>query len=193
VQDGTVPLMDAKPPDPLPDHFACSKCNQIKPTHPRRRGDICRECRNAIRREYLSRPIPAAKAATRTRSWTKRNPDRKKAQDRKQNVLWCSRWKLARFNAESRGVLFLLPIEEFIRLHRVSACESCGIALKSIVDGEGFSRVSRTLDRVDPDGPYSVWNCAVLCHLCNTIKNNATPEQVQAVASWFTNRAKASK
>jgi uncharacterized protein YejL (UPF0352 family) len=44
---------------------------------------------------------------------------------------------------------------------------------------------SPQLDRLVPELGYVVGNVAVISRLANTIKSNATPQQIRAVADWF--------
>lgn len=184
--------MDAPTQRPFPDPvFACVKCNQVKPAAQRRskQSYICRDCQNSIRQEYMERPEPRARAIKRTASWVEKNKSKKTDSDKKRSRRWEARFCMAQHNAAKRGILFLLPLSDFIRLHETATCECCGVTLTSVRDDVPFSRQTRTLDRLDSAGPYSVWNCSVLCHRCNTIKSDASADDVLRVALWLKKRA----
>lgn len=45
------------------------------------------------------------------------------------------------------------------------------------------SRV-RSIDKLNPKGGYTPDNSAVICLRCNTIKSNATPDELRRIADW---------
>lgn len=62
-------------------------------------------------------------------------------------------------------------------------CPVLGIPLRP---GDGVSHDgSPQLDRLVPELGYVSGNVAVISRLANTIKQNATPQQIRAVADWF--------
>lgn len=53
--------------------------------------------------------------------------------------------------------------------------------------GKKLDDSSPTLDRIIPELGYVRGNILVVSHLANRIKTNATPEQIQAVATFYSN------
>jgi hypothetical protein len=51
--------------------------------------------------------------------------------------------------------------------------------------GKGFLRESPSLDRIDSRLGYVVGNIAVICSRCNTLKNDASIEELETVLRWM--------
>jgi len=86
---------------------------------------------------------------------------------------------LAKRRAKRKGVYFELRLCDIVV---PSHCPALGIPL---FVGDGYSsQNSPTLDRYIPSMGYVPGNVGVISALANSIKQNATPEQIQAVAKW---------
>jgi hypothetical protein len=106
------------------------------------------------------------------------NPQKeKKAYDR-DNGFWPRRtWEKKRRRAKQSGITFTLkrlntPIPEI--------CPVLGIPL----DDRDFDHCP-SLDRIDPNGGYTSDNVRVISCRANTIKNNATVEEVERVLAYM--------
>jgi len=64
-------------------------------------------------------------------------------------------------------------------------CPVLRILMKRNVGGRGSTDLSPTLDRIVPALGYVKGNVVVISKLANTIKSNATPQQIRAVADWY--------
>ncbi len=82
--------------------------------------------------------------------------------------------------AKSKGLPFSLTLEDIVVPKN---CPALGIPLRR---GEGCTHDgSPQLDRLVPELGYVKGNVAVISKLANTIKQNASPKQIRAVADWF--------
>ena len=89
-------------------------------------------------------------------------------------------YKGAKYRAKRKDIPFDITPDD-IRIPEL--CPVLGIPL-SIGDGK-LHEGSPTLDRFIPELGYVKGNINVISSLANTIKSNATWEQVQAVADWM--------
>jgi hypothetical protein len=86
----------------------------------------------------------------------------------------------AKARAAQAGIPFNLTIEDIVIPER---CPALGIPL---VPGVGVSHDgSPQLDRLVPELGYVKGNVVVISKLANTIKQNASPKQIRAVADWY--------
>lgn len=88
---------------------------------------------------------------------------------------------LAKHRAKKQGVPFDLSAED---IHIPHVCPALGIRLKRNLGGRSQSAASPTLDRIKPDLGYIRGNVIVLSAKANAIKQNATPKELERVASF---------
>lgn len=62
-------------------------------------------------------------------------------------------------------------------------CECCKKELVS--NDKRHKHNSPSIDRIIPELGYVVGNVAILCWECNRLKNNATPEKLFQIATWY--------
>jgi hypothetical protein len=86
----------------------------------------------------------------------------------------------AKARAREAGIPFALTPEDIVIPDR---CPALGIPLRpgAKVSHNG----SPQLDRLIPELGYVRGNVVVISRLANTIKQNATPDQIRAVADWY--------
>jgi hypothetical protein len=89
----------------------------------------------------------------------------------------------ARGRAASSGAAFDLTEEDIVI---PEVCPALGITLE-VTPGRGGGDASPSLDRIDPLKGYVRGNVVVISSKANRIKSNVTPEDIQAVATWFKN------
>jgi hypothetical protein len=77
---------------------------------------------------------------------------------------------------------YLLPIYE------IGKCNCCQIELEHTIGTKSINTNSYTIDRIVPENGYTINNVTILCHKCNEIKNNATPDQLFQIANWYQNK-----
>lgn len=63
-------------------------------------------------------------------------------------------------------------------------CPALGVEL-SYARGGGLSPLAPSFDRIDPALGYVPGNVAIISFRANSIKQNASPEEIRAVASWL--------
>lgn len=82
--------------------------------------------------------------------------------------------------AAEKGIDFDLTLED---ISNFSVCPVFGIELKR---GEGKPQAcSPSVDRIDPTKGYTKDNIQILSNKANTMKQNATPEELLQFAKWI--------
>lgn len=105
--------------------------------------------------------------------------------------LWCKNargWAACR--AKSQGVAFDLTQDD-IKSLVTKACHKCTYCDKDLNFRVLKTKLSErkdspSLDKVLPSLGYTLANTVVCCHRCNSIKNDATPEELQNLAQRVT-------
>lgn len=169
----------------------CSRCQQSKPPkdflneqgQPRK---SCRRCQEHSRRTYEANPqrsIERAKKSQRGRPETIRAY--KRAQNRKHPARYLHHQ--ARTRARRKGITFDLLVED---VQVPAVCPVLGIPLQ-INDGCSGPD-SPSLDRMDPNQGYVRGNVVVMSHKANTIKSNATLQELEQVVAFLAARTRKS-
>lgn len=120
---------------------------------------------------------PAAKAYFRQwqRVWTAKPENRAKIRERVESLE--ARWAVIRRGASERGIEWRLSDpSDLARLCSSGSCYYCGIAT-------GYA-----VDRVDPDGPYSIENCVQCCWICNRSKRTLTAARFVMCSAYVSRR-----
>jgi len=91
-------------------------------------------------------------------------------------------WTFARRRAKCKGLPFSIVPEDIMLPER---CPVCGIMLVHAIGKGRKQAASSSLDRVEPHQGYVVGNIAVMCSRCNTIKTDATVEELERLAKWL--------
>jgi hypothetical protein len=92
-------------------------------------------------------------------------------------------FRTARTRAKKLGVVFTLRQED-IKIPEF--CPVLGLRLQKSSSGKGFpDPESPTLDRFDPKGGYTPNNVTVISWRANSLKKDATPEEVEKLANWM--------
>lgn len=91
-------------------------------------------------------------------------------------------WSAKRRSREE-NVPFNITKEYVLKLVGDGVCPVLGI--KYDLTSSKPVNASMTLDKIIPSLGYIIGNCAIISRLANTIKSNATSEQVQRVADWM--------
>lgn len=88
-------------------------------------------------------------------------------------------WRSAKERSAKQGISFTIKVEDIII---PDVCPILKIPL--FVQGGKVGPNSPSLDRIIPDKGYIPENIQVISYLANTMKNNATPEQLLNFAKW---------
>lgn len=143
---------------------------------------ICHQCRREVEYpKYRDAAIKNAKeyyVKNRDETLTKRKLWRKEHRNREMV-------KTAKERAEKLGLPFNITEEDVIIPER---CPVLGIPLE-IGNGRPMPN-SPSLDRIVPELGYVKGNVIVVSHKANTIKNNATPEEIRKVADFYMSLSK---
>lgn len=157
------------------EYKTCNKCKQtlsLNNFHRNRNGrlgvaDRCKPCAKALARE-----------------WYKNNRERGIANSKKSKVRARSNavtrlYNAAKDRATARGIEFNITPEDIII---PDVCPVLGIAFTY---GGGRSHPSSySLDRIDPKKGYVKGNIQVISRLANSMKSNATKDQLLKFAEW---------
>lgn len=88
----------------------------------------------------------------------------------------------AKYRAKKKGVPFNLELEDIVIPAR---CPVLDIPLMVNEGGAHSACHSPSLDRIDPEKGYVKGNVIVISTKANRIKNDATPEELLKVASFY--------
>jgi hypothetical protein len=179
----------------------CTKCGEEKPaTGEFFDGDkavICGlrpECKQCKRKYYDSVKEQRRDSA---RSGRENNKERRAAKcaewiaSSKANTPMLYRAKIVLSGIKRRAKKNDVPCsitEDFLVdfYSKSETCQSCGIVFDYSLFGKRtrLLRKNPSIDRIIPSKGYIPGNLAIICYRCNTIKNDATPEEIQRVADY---------
>ena len=119
----------------------------------------------------------------RSRRWNDANPDKFKA-----NRIACRRRKpleeVLWHNASQRARVYGLPFD--LKITDIVVPERCPIlGFKLVINYKHAGPDSPSLDRIDPALGYVVGNIQVVSHKANTIKSNATTDELRKVLAFM--------
>lgn len=163
-----------------------------------------RQIRRDVPVEQRTTPEQRAKNAAAMRAYSAKNKDRINAQRKKkmedpeyyaqvcaQRKLWRAKdprynmWANARNRAKRDGLPFTITKEDIVI---PEFCPALGVKLE-IAQGEryqtGFNPLSPSLDKIVPSKGYVPGNIVVVSMLANSIKRDATIEQLKQVADFY--------
>lgn len=143
-------------------------------------NDDCKQC--ACEKVSASRKKYADRIRTYNREYGRRNPDKVKKWNRENRVRNYEVRMLheAKTRATRRGLPFSITKNDF---SIPECCPVLGIVLEI---GEQFAKYnSPSLDAIRPELGYVPGNVAVISHRANSIKNDASVEELRRVADWL--------
>ncbi len=169
--------------------FTCIACQQAKPadafhTHRYRdgarasfRNPTCRDCTNAKRRTWRTTDLEATRQKDAEAYYAKKD-----RQIRLAPAEWM--WKVSRARARRDGTVFTITARDIcIPTH----CPILGLELLPpgpMRRGAERDRIA-SLDRLRPADGYVPGNVAVISLRANRLKNDATVEELERIASWM--------
>jgi len=145
----------------------------------------CRKCNDYRDTYYLAHRAESIARAKKTLAAKGRDAVNKYKRDRHKIHPESLLLQNARARAKKAGIPFDLDYED---VAVPAVCPILGIPL--IVGAGGCTPNSPSLDRIDPRHGYVRGNVVVLSHRANTIKNDATPEELRRVADFVENHLK---
>lgn len=165
------------------DGRICTQCLQRKSAEDfswrdgkARLGSRCHACR---RESYKNNPHRARERA-KEHYWASPEESRRKQRARRRANLPLHLVNEARRRADAKGVPFDLSPDD---ISVPKFCPVLGIELK--VNKGRCGPGSPTLDRVRPEAGYVRGNVVVVSHRANTIKSDATLDEIEAVAEYM--------
>lgn len=161
----------------------CSRCKVDKQETEfvigERGAKRCEKCQKYIADYYKRNRDRAIERAK--NSFSKKNKDEWNAYKRKLcrrnpilHLLWAIKTK-----CKKEGIEFSLSRHDLVV---PSHCPVLGIPL--FVGNESAHDNSPSIDRIDPNGGYTKNNVVVISHRANTIKSNATAEELKKVLEY---------
>lgn len=128
--------------------------------------------------EYYAQNAPRIRA--RSKAWRAANPDKVRKQGKEHQRSGRALLNRARARARKKKVPFNLVLDDIV------VPEFCPVLGMRLVFGDGHSTpASPTVDRLKPGLGYVRGNIQVMSHRANTIKSNATAEEIEKVARWL--------
>jgi uncharacterized membrane protein len=91
-------------------------------------------------------------------------------------------YQVVKQNASKRGIEFNIEVEDIVV---PSHCPILGIELKFHTGKYGPEPNTPSIDRKDPSKGYVKGNVHVLSHKANTLKNNATIEDIEKLLNYM--------
>lgn len=122
---------------------------------------------NQWRKEYSNTPLIRDKINKRSLNWNKNNPEK---------ILLSS----AKKRAKAKGLEFSISLED---IYIPDICPILGIPIKR--SEKKLSHNSPTIDRIDSSSGYIKGNIQVISHRANTLKSNASLEEITKIYNWF--------
>lgn len=157
--------------------MVCKRCKVDKPIHSRGRCIGCEEYVVAYYKANKEREIARAQKSLKKKSRAEINAYRKE-HNRKYPLSVILQH--ARMRAKEKNVPFDIKVED---LNVPKFCPILGIEL---CVNEGHAKPnSISLDRIIPDLGYVKGNVAIISYRANTIKNNASVEDLEKVLCWM--------
>lgn len=89
-------------------------------------------------------------------------------------------WRNAKARAYKKGVEFGITVED---IKITPNCPVCGVVMK--IGGKGGGPCSPSLDRIIPNKGYVKDNVKVICKSCNSVKSDATVEQLKSIIEYI--------
>lgn len=178
--------------DSIPNLFSdlsvvCRTCGVVglrEDFSPSRNRKICKPCQNLWLRKY--RQANLAKTRANANRWAKKNLAKtREYQKRCQSKPWPRAGALvrgAKNRAKTKGIPFSLT-RKWVFEKFASGCEMTGIPFDLETKGRVWINPwGPSLDRIDPDGPYSPENTRVVCWAYNLAKCRWTDADVVKMA-----------
>jgi hypothetical protein len=166
----------------------CSHCQIEKDDaefHPRREAKSkaklashCRTCRNTATAAWRVAHRP--QRAAYQREWARRHPEKNAAGVRAWQIAQPVKYLFgaARTRAKKIGVPFTIVLADVVI---PALCPVFGVPLQRAATGRGPNTPS--LDRIDARRGYEPGNVWVISRRANDVKGDATPEELETVAS----------
>lgn len=148
-----------------PRSLYCAPCRRLKRAEATKRYRL--KTREAALAGYYSAPPEKVEARNRAcREYRQRHP---------------LRWLIvgARCRAKAKGLEFNLTEEGLVGIGYYCPC--CGKRFGSTGDRQS----SPSLDRINPRGGYTLDNVTIICFRCNSLKRDATYEEIKQIEEWM--------
>lgn len=139
--------------------------------HGRWRAGDCRKCRNKRTKAWREKNPEACHAIQ--KKWVEKNPEK---------VILIS----IKARAKRDGIPFDLTVDDIV-IPDVCPVFNVPIARNNKIGPGSFSP---SVDRIIPSLGYIKGNIQIISHLANSMKQNATPEQLNQFADWIKNGQK---
>ena len=161
----------------------CSCCGKVRPFEEfifsnteKRCKSKCKKCRHDI---YIANKEKALKNAT---EYYRNNKEYvlKRMHDNRKLDIAKAILKSAKKRAKKKGLEFNIDESDFI------VPERCPILDIPLIQADGVvQRNSYSIDRIDSNKGYIKGNVIIISYLANTIKTNATVEEIRKVAEFY--------
>jgi len=160
----------------------CKRCKVEKTLNEKGRCDGCEEYVVQYYKDNREKEIARAQKSLKKKSREEQNTYKKKLnrQNPLSNIL-----QQARRRAKLKNVPFDITVND------IETPEFCPVLGLHLAVNENHAKDnSMTIDRIIPELGYVKGNVAIISHKANTIKNNATIEDLEKVLQWLKEKIK---
>lgn len=162
----------------------CKKEKTIDELAKNHKGELKQRCTSCD--EYCLNYYKTHREQSIARSKKSQNRDRKKTNAYKRELYRRHPQNIILQNARSRAKKYGIPFDlEKSDIVIPSMCPILGIPIK--INDKLVSSNSPTLDRFIPEKGYVKNNINIISHKANTIKSDATVEEIEKVLNWMKN------
>ena len=116
--------------------------------------------------------------------WYKENPEKRRQHNWNKRENDPKGWIInsVRGRAKSHNIKFSITRDDF---EIPDKCPCCGRGIFFAIDRGKPNYNSPSLDRLDSNRGYIQGNVNVICWRCNTIKSNASVDELRTIATWM--------
>jgi hypothetical protein len=161
----------------------CSRCGQDRPESDFNGLKTCSKCKDYLKRYYVeNRGQEIARALKSYNGKYKKDPDAMRAYKRAEIRRNPESYLLyqTKTRAKKRGLPFNLTHDD------VKVPEKCPVLGYTLeINSGGAGHNSPTVDRIVPSEGYVKGNVQIISHRANTIKSDATAEELRKVADFM--------
>lgn len=170
----------------MEDFKKCKRCKQSKPLTEFYTNNRCQSCKDYMDEYYKNHRQESIKRALKNINKDRVKTNKYKRELNRKNprnyIL-----QHVRGRAKKLGLPFDLTIDDIVI---PDVCPILGIALA--ISNDYVSANSPSIDRLIPEVGYVKGNIAIISHKANTIKNNASVEELEKVLIWMKNKIQTS-
>jgi hypothetical protein len=161
----------------------CTCCKEIKPLSEFNKDKTKKDGLVSRCRSCVSKRMKVYHDANKDKARAYREKNKDKITERNKAYKEANReqshWQQIKQRALKKRLAFDLTVED------VSNYDTCPVFGWKLERGLGKQRNSPSIDRIDPKGGYTKDNIQIMSDKANTMKQDATPEELLMFADWI--------